>query len=191
MKDNGIVPDDWLVQNSMSLPSDRYSQIAYESQVFFQLDENILKITEKCGPGFEGGYDAFGIALGCLEKMSNSYHTVSLNMNMYLPDLYPSAWIGDEFYKIEKKFSRFHNVDFLSANFRFSLTEDLEEEYLHMEFTTGKINHKEQGFKPAVVMNCGVILKSPRLSKQRERIETWNEAHSLILSQLIELTSES
>ena len=112
-------------------------------------------------------------------------------MNMFLPDSYPSAWIGDEFYKTEEKFSRFSNVDFLSANFRFSLTEDLEEEHLHMEFSTGKINIQEQGTQPAVVMNCGVILKSPHPSRQRERIETWKESHNLILNRLIDLTSES
>ncbi len=190
LKNNGIVPDEWAVANSMSLPGELYSQIAYDNHVFIQLNESILKVTEIHTPDAEAAYDVFLVAKNCLDQMSQPFHTVGLSMNMCLPDSLPSAWIGDKFYDTTEMFARFNDVDFLSADFRFPLTESADEQYIHMEFNVGQITHREQGHLPAVIVNCGLILLSRSRSRLEERIDNWAQAHSLIREHLENLLSE-
>lgn len=190
LSENRIVPEDFNVQHSMSLPGDTYSQIIYDDRIFLQLNEDVLKITEKCTSESNDVYDSFGIALNCLEKMKSPYHTVGLNMTMYLPDQFPSAWIGDEFYSVADKFACFPNVEFTSADFRFPLSGEFDESTLFMEFNAGQINHKERGVEPSVIINISIILQSKLRHKQRERIENWHHSHSLIREHLERLFPE-
>ena len=183
-----IVPKGWVAQDSISSAHGPRSQISYEN-VIFQLNEDVLKIIEQCGPGFENDYDIFDFALSYLDESESSYHTVGLNMSMCVENAYPSEWIGSKFCR-KDRLTCFPNTLVTEMVFRFSLDEDQETQNLFINFGSGSINRMEQESRQAVVINSGVVLKSTKVSTIKGRISKWREAHDLILSHLKTMISE-
>lgn len=187
---NGVVPTEWVVQESMSSAHEPRSQIAYEN-LYFQLDEDVLRIFEKYRPESENGYDVFDVALKYMDKTSGSYHTVGLNMNMHILHDHPSEWIGNTFYK-EEKLNRRPHTRVIETGFGFSLdTEHREEQKdLFINFDSGSIIHLRQETQQAIIINAGVILKSQNKSSLKEQIAKWNNTHNLILNYVGAMVSE-
>ena len=186
-----IVPPEWVVQESMSSAHGPLSQVAYEN-LFFQLDDDVLRVFEKCGLGFETNYDVFDVALKYLDKSSGSFHTVALNMGMYIINDHPSEWIGDKFYK-EQKLACLPNTRVIETGFSFSLDAEHKDEQkqLFINFDPGSTIHLGQEDQQAVIVNAGVVLKSQSKPSLKEQIAKWKNTHTLILNYVRTMASES
>ena len=175
----------------MSSAHEPRSQIAYEN-LFFQLDEDVLRIFEKCRPESENSFDVFDVALNYISKSSGSYHTVSLNMNMHFLHDHPPEWIRDAFYK-EEKLARLPDTRVIETGFGFSLDSGQKEEQkdLFVNFDSGSITHLQQEAQQAVIINAGVVLRSQNSSSLKEQIAKWNDTHKLILNYVKTMVSEA
>jgi len=191
LKKNEIVPSEWVVQESMSSAHGPRSQIAYED-LFFQLDDDVLRVFEKCRPGFENNYDVFDVALRYLDKSSGSFHTVGLNMSMHILDDHPSEWIGDKFYK-EQKLTCLPDTRVIETGFGFSLDAEHKDEQknLFINFDSGSTTHLRQEAQQAVIINAGVVLNSQNKPSLKEQITRWNDTHNLILNYVRTMVSEN
>ena len=191
LSESKIVPSEWVVQESMSSAHGPLSQIAYEN-LFFQLDDDVLRVFEKCELGFETNYDVFEVALKYLDKSSGSFHTVALNMGMYIIDDQPSEWIGDKFYK-EQKLVCLPNTRIIETGFSFSLDAEQEDEQkqLFLNFDPGSTISLGQEDQQAVIVNAGIVLRSQNKHSLKDHISKWKNTHTLILSYLSTMTLES
>ena len=190
LTENEIVPPEWVVQESMSSAHGPRSQIEYE-ELFFQLDDDVLRVFERCGLGFETNYDVFDVALKYLDRSSGSFHTVGLNMGLHILDDHPSEWIGDRFYK-EKKLTCLPDTRVIETGFGFSLDAEHngEQKNLFINFDSGSTIHLRQEAQQAVIINAGVVLNSQNSSSLKEQITKWNDTHNLILNYVRTMVSE-
>ena len=184
LSENEVVPKDWVVGESMSSSAEQLSIVNYRNNVRFELRNNSLKVLKNFGPDDQEIGDVISLGQKLASQIQNNYHSVSLRFEKFVFDETPTSTITERLLNISdtQLRARLKEVNValcLSPND--SADNDSQ---LDIRVQPGQISHPNSEVREAIHIEAIATYRNLNVAQIHERLESWQDTHSLILSTL-------
>ena len=184
LTENGVVPNDWVVHESMSSSVEQLSIVTYGNNVRFELRNNTLKVLKNFGPDDQEVREVFSLGQKLASQKQKNYHSISLRFEMFVFDDTPTSTMAECLLSIRDTQLRARlkeaNVALcLSANDSADNNSQLD-----VRIQSGQITHPNSENKEAILIEAIATYRNLNRAQIHERLESWQDTHKLILSNL-------
>ena len=184
LSENGVVPNDWVVGESMSSSAEQLSIVNYRNNVRFELRNNALKVLKNFGPDDQEIGEVISLGQKLASQIQNNYHSIALRFEMFVVDDTPMSTIAGRLLNISDTQLRAHLKE---ANVALCLSPDDSADnnsQLDVRIQPGQITHPNSEVQEAILIEAIATYINLNVAQIHERLESWQDTHSLILSNL-------
>ena len=184
LSENGVVPIDWVVGETMSSKAEQLSIVNYRNNVRFELRNNALKVLKNFGPDDQEIGEVISLGQKLASQIQNNYHSISLRFEKFVFDETPTSTIAECLLDISdtqlQARLREANVELC-----FSPQEMADSNsQLDVRIQPGKITHPDSEVNEAIFIEAIATYRNLNVAQIHERLESWQDTHRLILSTL-------
>ena len=180
----GVVPNDWVVRESMSSSVEQLSVVNYSNNVRFELRNNALKVLKNFGPDDQEIREVFLLGQKLASQRQNNYHSISLRFEMFILDETPTSRIAECLLSIRdtKLRARLKEANVVLGFLANDSTDNNSQ--FDVRIQPGQITHPNSEVKEAILTEATATYRNLNLAQIIERLESWQYTYNLILRNL-------
>lgn len=184
LSENGVVPDDWIVGESMSSSAEQLSIVNYRNNVRFELRNSALKVLKNFGPDDQEVGEVISLGQKLVSQIQNNYHLISLRFEKFIFDESPISTITECLLDISDRQLR---AQLKEVNVALCLSPNDgadNDSQLDVRIQPGQVTLPNSEVKEAIFIEAIATYRNLNVAQIQERLESWQDTHRLILSNL-------
>ena len=184
LAENGVVPNDWVVLESMSSSVEQLSVVNYSNNVRFELRNNVLKVLKNFGPDDQEIGEVFSLGQKLASQKHDNYNSISLRFEMFVFDDAPTSRIAECLLNIRDTQLQARLKEATVALCIYANESADNNSQMDVRIQPGQITHPNSEIRKAILIEATATYRNLKLAQIHERLESWQFTHNLILSNL-------